>query len=134
MRINRDTSKLIITFRYLLPIFFIAIGFLYFYVNPFETVWIPKCSMKLLTHTDCPSCGIQRAFSLCLNGQFLDAIKLNPFLIISMPYILLVLIGKVYNINHCFDEINRIILNKYVVLSFLALFFVWWIIRVVYHI
>lgn len=112
----------------------LSIGIIYYYVVPEDSIWVPKCPWWLITGTYCPSCGIQRFLHAILNGRFFDALCLNPFLLISLPYALLAVVGKWYNFNGIFDKLNRFIYCRKALLTYVALFFLWWIIRIVFNI
>lgn len=122
------------TIRILIPVIILSIGVIYFYVNPSEATWMPKCPWWLLTGTYCPSCGIQRFMHLLLTGHFIDAFCMNPFLMISLPYAVLAVLGKWYNINGVFDRLNRFIYSRKVLLTYVVLFLLWWAVRIVFAI
>lgn len=48
---------------------------------------ITVCPTKLLWHIPCPGCGITRATLLFMEGNFLDAIKMNPNVLFSVLFI-----------------------------------------------
>lgn len=120
--------------RVLIPVVLLAIGIFYYYIVPENSIWVPKCPWWALTGTYCPSCGIQRFFHLLFTGHIIDAFCLNPFLLLSLPYALLAVLGKWYNINGVFDKLNRFIYNRKVLIAYLVLFFVWWAVRIVFNV
>ena len=70
----------------------LALGLLALYAlfDPGTSILAPKCPFKLLTGFDCPACGSQRTLHALLRGQWLAAFRYNPFLLLSVPYLLLV--------------------------------------------
>ncbi|MBR3967670.1 MAG: DUF2752 domain-containing protein [Clostridia bacterium] len=40
--------------------------------------FIYKCPFRILTQTDCPACGITRAFLCALKGDFISAFNYHP--------------------------------------------------------
>ena len=54
----------------------------------------PRCPFRLLTGYLCPGCGSQRAIHHLLNLDLLGAWRMNPLLVIALPYLLLGLILK----------------------------------------
>lgn len=112
----------------------LSIGIFYYYIPPGTTIWIPKCPWWLITGTYCPSCGVQRFTHALLNGNIIDAFILNPFLLISLPYAFLAVIGKWYNVNGVFDKLNKFIYHRYILIAYISLYMVWWIIRIIFHI
>jgi hypothetical protein len=66
--------------------------------NPEVTGIFPRCPVNYLTGLQCPGCGSQRSLHFLLNLDILSAFRMNPLLILSIPY---VLTGMV------FDNIDR---------------------------
>ena len=123
MRIN--------TIRIIIPVVLLSIGIFYYYIIPDNNLWIPKCPWWLITGTYCPSCGFQRFLHLFLTGHLWDAFCMNPFLLLSLPYAALAVIGRWYNINGMFDPLNRFLYSRKVLLTYAFLFFGWWVIRII---
>ena len=124
-------SKII---RVIIPVVILSIGIFYYYTPPAETIWVPKCPWWMLTGTYCPSCGIQRFLHELLTGHLLSAFRLNPFLMISLPYATLAILGKWYNINGKLDDLNRFIYSRKVLIAYLTLYLIWWAIRIIFKI
>lgn len=120
--------------RILIPLAIVVLGTFYYIIAPAESSWAPPCLWKLVTGTDCPSCGIQRCAHFFLTGNFVDALLINPFLLIVLPYLILAILGKWYNINGVFDKLNRFLYSRKVLISYISLFFGWWIIRNILHV
>ena len=59
---------------------------------------------------------------------------MNPFLTISIPYALLAVLGKWYNINGIFDRLNRFIYSRKVLLTYVVFFLMWWVVRIIFGI
>ena len=55
---------------------------LYFFFDPNQQVWMPKCPLRLLTGWNCPACGLQRAAHALLHGRFVEALTYNYFIVI----------------------------------------------------
>ena len=122
------------TIRIIIPLVILSIGIIYHHVIPEESIWIPKCPWWLATGTYCPSCGIQRFLHAFLTGRILDALSINPFLLISIPYAILAVLGKWYNINGIFHELNKILYCRTTLITYIILFFSWWSIRIIFRI
>lgn len=52
---------------------------------PSEGAGIPLCPFKALTGLPCPGCGLTRAFSSLLHGQFAKAFTFHPFAFLLVP-------------------------------------------------
>lgn len=114
----------------LFPIILVVIGILYYTFDPtIPDIPFPKCPMKFITGYNCPSCGIQRAVHCVLHGEFMEALHYNLFLTISIPFAIIVILASWYNFNHVFDGLNKLICNRYVLITYIILYFSWWIIR-----
>lgn len=105
----------------------IGIIFLYYNVNPADSVWMPKCPSKLLSGYDCPACGVQRAFHAILHGDFGAAWRTNQFLFLALPYLLLAIWGSTRFPGSL--KARRIAHSKIVAYGYIALFLAWWIVR-----
>lgn len=62
----------------------VSCGFLFFF-NPSDINWFPKCPFYALTGYKCPGCGTLRGIHHLLHFRFVDAWKMNPFMIVSIP-------------------------------------------------
>ena len=63
---------------------FVGLAFLYFYINPSEVNFFPKCILHSSTGIYCPGCGSQRAAHHLLNLDFVRAIQQNILFIIGL--------------------------------------------------
>ncbi len=70
--------------------------YLYWKVSPSETELFPKCPTLMYLGFECPGCGSQRAIHHLLNGEMLEAMRMNFLLVLSIPYILVWGYFKVY--------------------------------------
>jgi hypothetical protein len=61
------------------------LGFIWVGINYAFDLHLTVCPTKLVWHVPCPGCGLTRASSLLLEGNFADAIKMNPNIIIVAP-------------------------------------------------
>ena len=103
-------------------------------VDPAESIWIPKCPVKLLTGLQCPGCGFQRAAHALLHGDVLGALRFNWFLLYAVPY-LLVLIAERYFLRGKWQlKIRRWAEDNRVVWSYVVVYFVWFVVRNIYGI
>lgn len=101
---------------------------IYYVFDPSGYVWFPKCMFFMLTGLECPACGSQRAVNALLHGSILEALRFNPFIIISLPYgfgLILILIFK----SDFMTKLRSILLHRYVVMSYVVLYMFWWILR-----
>lgn len=78
----------------LIVILLAGIAVTYKYLDPSVVPIFPRCPFRLLTGYLCPGCGSQRAIHHLLNLDFPGAWRMNPLLVIALPYLLLGLILK----------------------------------------
>ena len=52
---------------------------------PSDGAGVPLCLFKALTGLPCPGCGLTRAFSSLLHGQFAKAYAFHPFVFLFVP-------------------------------------------------
>lgn len=103
----------------------------YYCIDPLRVVWTPQCPFHLLTGWDCPACGSQRALHAALHGEFAAAIRFNPFLAVSLPYLGLVVAAAALQPA---PRIARAAVRPTVVRCYLVLVIGWWIARNVWPI
>lgn len=103
---------------------------IYYYLIPIEeqTNLALACPLKLLTGLDCPLCGAQRAFHAILHGEFKKALSYNYFLVIAVPYLLL-LIYTGMSKSEFSRKLDKFVSNNYVFFSFFALLIIWGVVR-----
>ena len=70
----------------------ILLSVLYRCFNPLDYSFFPKCPFLTLTGLKCPGCGSQRAIHHLLNFQIVEAFKVNALLVISFPFLIILMI------------------------------------------
>ena len=119
---------------YAFPFIIVGLGILYYLVNPMHSEFTIQCPWYILTRTQCPACGLQRALHTLVHGNFLNALRYNYFFIFSIPYAFAAILSAWYNINHIFDKLKFIIFHRCILKLYIILYFSWWIIRNIYNI
>ena len=71
----------------------VGVTILYFN-DPRIVKFYPICFFRVATGCNCPGCGALRATYCLLHGDFISALKYNPLLVISLPFIFLLAITK----------------------------------------
>ena len=61
-----------------IPLLIIGGGVAFFFLNPSEHSFFPKCSLYVATGFSCPGCGSTRALFHLTHGNVLEALRLNP--------------------------------------------------------
>lgn len=83
----------------------------------------------MLTGLDCPSCGSQRFLHALLNGRITEAFSYNFFLIISLPYFILLFIEWLLPNCNLKSLLRKWLWSRYTIIAFIILYFAWFIIR-----
>lgn len=65
----------------------VALGVLYYAVDPARSAWMPRCPLKWMTGLECPGCGSQRAVHALLHGDIAAAWHANALLVALLPAI-----------------------------------------------
>ena len=110
-------------------IIIVSFGTIFYFFNPENLIWFPKCPFYLLTGYQCPACGIQRATYQLLHLHFKEAFYYNPFLVISIPYALLLIAVTWIVPQSKFFKLREFCYDTITVRTYILLFIVWWIVR-----
>lgn len=75
----------------------------------------------------CPGCGSQRAIHALLHLQFKDAFMFNPLVVISIPFLVLLVTASILKDSHpqFYNKMNSSLISKLL----LVIFILWWIVR-----
>lgn len=128
---NPSRKRRIISFVVLV---LVAVFCIFLYkVNPMQSVAAPKCLLKLITGYDCPGCGFQRAAHALLHGNFVQAVRFNFFLIVAIPYLLALFVSEYLLRGEIQRRWMRVTHSNALMLTYVVLFFIWWIVRNICH-
>lgn len=106
----------------------VALIGIYYFLDPADMLWFPKCLFKQLTGWDCPACGNQRALHALLHGEFSEAFNFNPFVVISLPYVLLFAYTTFSRSKYSL-LLKPYIQHRITVNIYLIAIIAWWILR-----
>lgn len=99
----------------------------YFFVDPMEVRWMPKCIWKVATGTDCPGCGSQRMAHALMHGDLRAAWQANAYALCMLP-----LISGMVWLEFSRDRHPRLygcVHSPIVIWSLAVSVFLWWIMR-----
>lgn len=122
------TDKRRITLIAAITIGGIAAAVIYGMFDPADHALFPKCPFLMLTGgLRCPGCGSQRAIHALLHLQFKDAFMFNPLVIISIPFLVLLVTASILKDSHpqFYNKMNSSLISKLL----LVIFILWWIVR-----
>lgn len=95
-------------------------------VSPEQSRWFPRCMFLELTGLQCPGCGSQRALHALLNGDVPAAMAFNPFLVVSIPYLLAVALTT-FSSAAVAVKARRYVQHRLAVTLYIVLLAAWWI-------
>lgn len=109
----------------------LVLGFIYYALDPAASQLFPRCTFLTLTGYKCPGCGSQRAIHALLNGNVVEAFRYNAMMLISIPFIALLLFGETQRTRNprLYLRMNTPLL----VWLFLAVILGWWILRNIFN-
>lgn len=104
----------------------LALVTLYAFVDP-RLPFFPKCPFRFISGFDCPGCGSQRALHALLNGDIAGAWGYNAMLIVSLPFLVLLVAAQFMRDAHprFYNAMN----SRAVILTAAVLILSWWILR-----
>jgi Protein of unknown function (DUF2752) len=71
----------------------LAAGAVYLFIfQPGRSGFFPTCPFRAFTGFACPGCGATRGLHCLLHGDFVAALKFNPLVILSLPFLLYTLV------------------------------------------
>lgn len=100
-----------------------------FFLDPSQHALMPKCVFKLLTGYSCPGCGFQRAVHAFLHGDMMGAVRFNLFLVVGVPYLLIVAVASIIPKTERTAAFRRFAYHKCWVYLYITLFCIWWVLR-----
>ena len=119
------------TILYALSICIVCIigAFIYYNYNPNSSLFFPKCPFLVLTGYKCPGCGSQRAIHALLHANLREAFSYNAFMILSLPYILLLLVAKVVQWKNPHSSFPLKVQTAPIIWSYFTIAVLFWITR-----
>lgn len=111
-----------------IPIALLALGILYFTINPNTFPYTPKCPFYSLTGFHCPGCGSQRAFHEILHGNIWTGLQHN-FLILFAAIIFIYKFYISYINKSSSKKSNNLLHHNATPWVILALVVGFWILR-----
>lgn len=105
----------------------VILAVVYFFIDPMEVRWMPKCIWKVATGTDCPGCGSQRMAHAIMHGDLRGAWRANAYALCMLPLMAMLLWLEIFRARH--SRLYRMVHSPAVVGGLAASVLVWWIVR-----
>lgn len=104
--------------------------FLLFYTfDPSKSFYFLPCQFHYVTGLYCPGCGSQRALHQLAHGHFIEALRYNPLMIITLPIILYGMGLQIWNYLFGTEIRFPLFYNKIFIFGFFGLGVVYWVLR-----
>lgn len=105
----------------------VILAVIYYFVDPMEVRWMPKCIWKMATGTDCPGCGSQRMAHALMHGDLRGAWCANAYALCMLPLIGFMVWLDFFRERH--PRLYRRVYAPVAVWMLGASVFVWWVAR-----
>ena len=99
----------------------------YFFVDPMQVRWMPRCIWKVATGYDCPGCGSQRMAHALMHGDMQAAWRANAYALCMLPLIGFMLWLELF--RERYPRLYGRVHSPFVIWALVASVFVWWIVR-----
>ena len=113
--------------RLFIILLIIILGAVYSVFDPLKSSFFPSCPFKSVTGLDCPGCGSQRAIHELLHSNFKKAFEYNALLVLSIPYLLLLMVFNFESVKQRFPKLERILFgwkSVWIITIIVILFFI----------
>ncbi len=115
-------------FIFISVIVFLGMLSLYFFYNPSQHSFFPKCIFHQATGLHCPGCGSQRAIHKILQGDFIEGLKHN--ILIFLLIIVIAYQITIYGLNHFMNKNHTNLLHRSMVTKIILILVIsYWILR-----
>lgn len=109
---------------------FMILGVAYWFFDPMEVSWMPRCLWKVATGTECPGCGSQRMAHALMHGDLVDAWHANAYALCMLPVVAFMVWLEFFR-NRYHRLYARVHAPAFIGLLGVSVL-VWWIVRNIY--
>ena len=113
--------------RFFIILLIIILGAVYSVFDPLKSSFFPSCPFKSFTGLNCPGCGSQRAIHELMHLNFKKAFEYNALLVLSIPYLLLLMVFNFESVKQRFPKLERILFgwkSVWIITIIVILFFI----------
>lgn len=107
----------------------LLIGVFYAIIVRYTSFCIP-CFFNMITGLKCPSCGVTHIFLHLMNLDLSAAFHANPFLFLTTPILLLILVLNIF----CNKSIRKSPITRALTIIYLISLIIWAVVRNIIHI
>ena len=109
----------------LLVIIAVVLAATYYFFDPAEVKWMPRCIWKVATGTDCPGCGSQRMAHALMHGDIAGAWNANAYALCMLPLIGVLLVADLFRNRH--PRFYSRLHSPTVIWGLAVSVFIWWV-------
>lgn len=104
-----------------------VLAVVYYFFDPMEARWMPKCIWKVATATECPGCGSQRMAHALMHGDLRAAWQANAYALCMLPLVGVMLWLELFRERHpvMYSRVHSPVAIWVLTVSVL----VWWVVR-----
>ena len=107
----------------------VVVAFVFYFLDPADYLFFPKCPFLMITGFECPGCGSQRAIHDLLHFRISDAFNQNAIVPIALPYIFLGIYLDLFGGKEKFPRLERFFFGKWAGIIVIIIFISYWILR-----
>lgn len=106
-----------------------AVAFVFYFLDPADYLFFPKCPFLMTTGLECPGCGSQRAIHDLLHFRIGDAFNQNAVVPIAIPYIFLGIYLDFFGGKEKYPRLERFFFGEWA--GFIVIFVIigYWVLR-----
>jgi len=101
----------------------------FFLFDPIEHSFFLPCPFRYAMGYLCPGCGSQRAFHQLFHGNIINAFRLNPLMIVSIPLVAYGLGLTIYNFIFETNYRFKLFYSNTFIYIYFGIAIVYWIVR-----
>jgi len=113
----------------ILIIFFIFCGYIFIFLNSEIHILKSTCLFKSATGIPCPGCGMSRASIFLMDGQYINAFRMNALIYIVSLIVVVILIILIVDLmfkKQNFKKIKKLKISfKYQIIIFFVIILNW---------
>lgn len=112
---------------FMLVSFAVALATAYYFIDPVEVRWMPRCLWKVATGTDCPGCGSQRMAHALMHGDISGAWYANAYALCMLPLVAFLIWLEF--VKHHHPKLYAKVHHPVAITFLASSIFLWWLFR-----
>jgi len=105
----------------------VAAAFVFYFFDPEEITFFPRCPFLQITGYECPGCGSQRAIHDMLHLDFKGAVAQNTLILFLVPYVFLGCCLTFFNGKRRFPKLEELFFGKWAAIIVVSGIIIYWV-------